>query len=172
MFASSRRLFCRWFLLPLLVLILVQANFFYDFFERITNQKPIEKTVINNQDAATVTATTGTDSNTSTGEQLRIEILYKPDSCDDVAVKGKQVYFNFLAAVYTEEGEIDGRPEGMVVDKGGYTFPSCYNTIACSMIHLPSSLPTHTLPSYPSHSLTTALCPCTHRIISDCLIWT
>ena len=123
MFASSRRLFCRWFLLPLLVLILVQANFFYDFFERITNQKPIEKAVINNQDSP-VADTTGTDSNTNPGEQLRIEILHKPDSCDEVAVKGKQVYFNFLAAVYTEEGEIDGRPEGMVVDKGGYIHPA------------------------------------------------
>ena len=122
MFVFPQRLHCRWLLIPFLVIMLVQANFLTDLYDRLTNKKTIKKAV-ENQEPPVVTDTTTADSSTTTVEQLRIQVLHKPESCDEFAIKGKQVYFNFLAAVYTEKGEKDGTPEGMLIDKGGSLFP-------------------------------------------------
>jgi hypothetical protein len=125
MLVYPRHLLVRWFLLPFLVILLVQGNFLTDLYDRITNKKSKE-TIENHPDPPVVvessTVTTDTDSGISTVEELRIEVLHKPESCDEFAIKGKQVYINFVAAIYTEKGEKDGKPEGMIIDKGKNDF--------------------------------------------------
>ena len=131
MLVSRRHLLVRWFLFPFLAILLVQGNFLTDLYDRITNKKSTEKTVGDSpavvadtsSSSATVTPTdTDGSNNSSTVEQLRIEVLHKPEVCNEFAVKGKQVYITFVAAIYTEKGEKDGKPEGMLIDKGNNDF--------------------------------------------------
>ena len=129
MHVFRRHLLVRWFLFPFLAILLVQGNFLTDLYDRITNKKSTEKTVgdsppvVADTSSATVTANTdGKNNNSSTVEQLRIEVLHKPEVCNEFAVKGKQVYITFVAAIYTEKGEKDGKPEGMLIDKGNNDF--------------------------------------------------
>ena len=127
MHVFRRHLLVRWFLFPFLAILLVQGNFLTDLYDRITNKKSTEKNVEDSPvvaDTSSPAVTTDTDNNniSSTIEQLRIEVLQKPEVCNEFAVKGKQVYITFVAAIYTEKGEKDGKPEGMLIDKGNNDF--------------------------------------------------